>query len=122
MRAVKSKNTAPELIVRKLLHKEGFRYRLHPTDLPGCPDIVFRSKRKAIFVHGCFWHGHRCPRGGRIPKTNSDYWKNKVARNERRDQETLESLRSSGWAVLVIWECELADPESLAQKVAQFMT
>jgi DNA mismatch endonuclease (patch repair protein) len=121
MRAVKSQDTAPELVVRRMLHAAGFRYRLHPGDLPGRPDIVFRRKKQAIFVHGCFWHGHPCPRGGRAPKTNSEYWKEKLQRNERRDRKAVESLRLMGWAVLVIWECEMADVERLKQSIMQFV-
>ena len=121
MRAVKSQDTAPELVVRRMLHAAGFRYRLHPGDLPGRPDIVFRRKKKAIFVHGCFWHGHPCPRGGRAPKTNTEYWKEKIQRNERRDRKAVESLRLMGWAVLVIWECEMADVERLRQSIIQFV-
>ena len=110
MQAVKSKNTAPELIVRRFLHARGFRYRLHRKDLPGCPDLVFPSRRKVIFIHGCFWHGHDCARGARMPKTNAEYWAAKIGRNRARDAEHLKMLRSDGWRTLVLWECELRKP------------
>jgi DNA mismatch endonuclease (patch repair protein) len=107
MQAVRSKDTAPEMIVRKLLHSEGYRYRLHRSDLPGCPDIVFGTRRKVIFVHGCFWHGHKCARGARVPKSNTSYWTSKVRRNRIRDAEVVEKLAADGWCVLVLWECEM---------------
>jgi DNA mismatch endonuclease (patch repair protein) len=107
MRAVKSKDTEPEWIVRKLLHAAGYRYRLHAKELPGKPDLVFPSRRKVVFVHGCFWHGHACARGARRPKTNSEYWKGKIARNRERDEAHLIALRQGGWKVRTIWECEI---------------
>jgi|SRR5271157_3886209 len=110
MQAVKGKNTAPELVVRRFLHARGFRYRLHRKDLPGCPDLVFPSRRKVIFIHGCFWHGHDCARGARMPKTNVEYWTAKIGRNRARDAEHLKVLRSDGWRALVLWECELRRP------------
>src|SRR5690606_3067519 len=107
MRAVKSRDTKPELVVRRLLHGMGYRYRLHRPDLPGKPDIVFTSRRKVIFIHGCFWHGHDCPRGARVPATNTAYWIAKIGRNVTRDQKSLAELADAGWAALVLWECEL---------------
>lgn len=106
MQAVKGKDTGLEWKVRRLLHRAGYRYRLHRKDLPGKPDIVFPSRRKAVFVNGCFWHGHDCPRGARKPKTNTDYWLPKIERNRERDREAWAALESTGWRVLVIWECE----------------
>lgn len=106
MRSVKSKNTAPEMIVRRLAHSPGYRYRLHCSDLPGNPDMAFGPRRKLIFVHGCFWHGHTCKRGNRQPKNNPDYWRYKIQTNRERDKSTLEKLRDRGWEVLVVWECE----------------
>jgi DNA mismatch endonuclease, patch repair protein len=106
MQAVKSKNTQPEIAVRKLLHSKGYRFRLHRKDLPGKPDIIFPSRRKAIFINGCFWHGHDCARGSRIPKTNQDYWVNKVSRNKQRDVLTKTRLQRLGWTSLTVWECE----------------
>jgi DNA mismatch endonuclease, patch repair protein len=107
MRAVKSKDTRPELAVRSLLHRLGYRFRIHRKDLPGNPDIVFPSRHKVIFVHGCFWHGHNCIRGARTPVSNRNYWIAKILRNVTRDEKHLRDLESSGWHVLVLWECEL---------------
>ena len=113
MRAVHSKNTAPELVVRKLIHRLGYRFRLHRKDLPGSPDIVLPRLTKAVFVHGCFWHGHDCVRGARTPVTNRAYWVAKIARNKQRDQAARLTLRSLGWSVVVVWECKTRDLISL---------
>jgi DNA mismatch endonuclease, patch repair protein len=122
MQAVKSKNTAIEMRVRRLLYAQGYRYRLHRSDLPGCPDLVFSSRRKAIFIHGCFWHGHQCARGKRIPKTNTDYWTAKIVRNGARDATTQERLLELGWKVLIVWECELAtDTGAILKKLSRFL-
>jgi len=107
MQAVKSCNTIPEIRVRRLVHAEGYRYRLHVRLLPGCPDLVFPSRRKVIFVNGCFWHGHTCARGSRVPKANRQYWERKIARNKERDLASLNELEALGWQVLTIWECEM---------------
>jgi DNA mismatch endonuclease (patch repair protein) len=107
MRAVKGKNTKPEWVIRRLLHTAGYRYRLHVNELPGKPDLVFAGRRKVIFVHGCFWHGHNCSRGAREPKTNAAYWKAKIVGNRERDKAHLAALRRRGWKVLIIWECEI---------------
>jgi len=107
MRAVRSVDTRPEMIVRRLLHAMGYRYRLHRRDLPGAPDIVFAGRRKLIFVHGCFWHGHDCARGARMPAANADYWRSKITRNLARDADHLAALRQAGWQPLVVWECQL---------------
>ncbi|MCY4557696.1 MAG: very short patch repair endonuclease [Chloroflexi bacterium] len=120
MQAVKSKDTKPELIVRRVLHRMGYRYRLHRKDLPGKPDIVFVSRRKAIFVHGCFWHAHDCPKG-RLPKSRLDYWQPKLDRNKQRDRTKVEQLRSLGWSVLVIWQCQTADLEALSFCLQDFV-
>ena len=120
MQAVKSKDTKPELIVRRVLHRMGYRYRLHRKDLPGKPDIVFASRRKAIFVHGCFWHGHDCPKG-RLPKSRLDYWQPKLDRNKQRDRTKAEQLHSLGWSVLVIWQCQTADLEVLSLCLQDFV-
>lgn len=107
MRAVKGADTGPEIVVRKALWRVGLRYRLHAKGLPGKPDIVFPSRRIALFVHGCFWHGHAgCPRH-RIPKTRTEYWTAKISRNQKRDAETRLALEALGWKVLVVWECDL---------------
>jgi len=121
MRAVKGKDTAPEMIVRRALHSMGYRYRLHRKDLPGKPDISFIGRRKVIFVHGCFWHGHGCARGNRIPKTNTDYWMKKVTRNRERDTQSCRELVGNGWRVLVIWECELRNKNELKEKLRTFL-
>ena len=120
MQAVKSRDTGPEMVVRRLLHSLGYRYRLHRKDLPGKPDVAFLSRRKAIFVHGCFWHGHGCPKG-RLPKSRLDYWEPKLSGNKERDRRKEEELRSMGWGVLVIWQCETADLEVLARRLHGFL-
>ena len=109
MRAIKSRDTGPERAVRKILHPIAPGYRLQRKDIPGRPDIAYVGRRIAIFVHGCFWHGHGCARGGRMPKTNSAYWKQKIARNRARDAAAQAALSARGWRSLVIWECELKD-------------
>jgi DNA mismatch endonuclease (patch repair protein) len=113
MRRVKGRDTAPELKVRRILWRLGARYRLHRKDLPGKPDIVLPGRKLAIFVHGCFWHGHTCARGSRVPKANRDYWLGKVGRNRARDIETRAKLEAMGWRVLVVWECSLKDEVGL---------
>ena len=120
MQSVKSRNTGPELIVRRLLHGMGYRYRLHRKDLPGRPDIALISRRKTIFVHGCFWHGHGCPKG-RLPKSRLEYWKKKLDENKKRDRTKQEQLRSLGWRVLVIWQCETRDMDVLALRIQDFV-
>ena len=107
MRRVKGRDTGPELKVRRLLTRLGARYRLHRADLPGRPDIVLPGRRLAIFVHGCFWHGHDCPRGARVPEARRDYWTAKVAGNRARDARNLAALAGAGWRVETVWECEL---------------
>ena len=106
MRRVRTRDTGPELIVRKLLHANGYRYRLHPKGLPGRPDVVFRSRRKVIFVHGCFWHGHPGCKRATFPKTRASFWKNKLEAKRRRDAKVGAELRRMGWSTLVVWECE----------------
>lgn len=123
MRAVKSKDTKPEMVVRRLVHGLGYRYRLHVDILPGKPDLVFTKRRKVIFVHGCFWHGHDCRRGARRPTTNGEYWKAKISRNIQRDAENYCILRQKGWEVIIVWECE-TKPDSrpiLTQRVRQVL-
>ena len=121
MRAVRSRDTGPERIVRGLLRSFAPGYRLQRRDIPGQPDIAYVGAKRAIFVHGCFWHGHDCARGGRSPKTNADYWQAKLARNTARDALALQSLESLGWLALVVWECELKDREALARKLRAFV-
>ena len=113
MRAVPARNTTAELKVRRRLTAMGLRYRLHRSDLPGSPDIVFPSRRLALFVHGCFWHGHDCSRGARTPKSNVDYWQAKIARNRARDDRTAAALAAAGWRAATVWECGLKDPPAL---------
>lgn len=115
MRAVKSTNTKPEVKLRKALFALGYRYRLNVKTLPGKPDIVFPKYNTVIFVHGCFWHGHDCKRGRRIPKTNRAYWTDKIARNKARDIKHVKALADLGWRVITVWECELKtlDPASI---------
>ena len=117
MRRVKGRDTKPELIVRKALTRLGARYRLHRKDLPGAPDVVMPGRKLAIFVHGCFWHGHDCARGARVPKANRDYWLGKVGRNRERDARHLAALTALGWRVETIWECELKDGAGLEARL-----
>ncbi len=114
MRRVKGRDTTPELKVRRALTRLGARYRLHRADLPGKPDIVMPGRRLAIFVHGCFWHGHDCARGARTPQQNRDYWVAKIARNVARDAANAQALATLGWRVEVVWECELRDAAAVA--------
>lgn len=118
MRRVKGKDTTPEMVVRGALTRLGARYRLHRADLPGKPDIVMPGRRLALFVHGCFWHGHDCARGARVPKQNRDYWVAKVDRNRARDGKSRAALEAGGWRVETIWECELKDAEALEARLA----
>jgi DNA mismatch endonuclease (patch repair protein) len=123
MRAVKSSDTAPERAVRAAVRALGFarRYRLNGAHLPGKPDLVFTSMRKAVFVHGCFWHGHACKRGARQPKDNATYWRAKIGRNVARDAQTLKTLKRDGWSALIVWECETRDTERLSAKLRTFL-
>lgn len=123
MAAIKSKNTAPEVRVRKLLHAMGYRFRLHARELPGKPDIVFRPRRKAILVHGCFWHGHDAGcSDSRMPKSNRGYWGPKIIGNRERDARHLAALRDLGWDVLVLWDCETLSSEKLTKKLTTFLS
>ena len=119
MRAVKSRDTAPERAVRAMLREIAPGYRLHRADLPGKPDIVYAGRKLAIFVHGCFWHGHDCARGARAPKANADYWRAKIARNRARDLTTLAAIEAMGWRALTIHECELKDPAAIRNCLAE---
>jgi DNA mismatch endonuclease, patch repair protein len=121
MSLIRSKDTEPELLVRSLVHGMGYRYRRHDSHLPGCPDIVFKSRRRVIFVHGCFWHLHtNCP-NSRPPKSKLNYWKPKLEGNAARDKRVLGELRRLGWQQLVIWECELQDRRRLVRKIEGFL-
>lgn len=121
MRRVKGHGTKPEILVRSVIHRMGYRFRVNRRDLPGSPDIVLSRHGKAIFVHGCFWHGHTsCPRAKR-PTTNADFWNEKLDGNIQRDKRCLVELRSMGWDVLVIWQCETRKPEKLLAKLERFL-
>lgn len=109
MRAVKGRNTTPELKVRSMLHRAGYRFRLHDRKLPGQPDLVFPGRGCVLFVHGCFWHGHSCKRGARQPVSNAAYWMQKIEKNRARDAKHLAALHAAGWRTHVVWECELKD-------------
>jgi DNA mismatch endonuclease, patch repair protein len=121
MSRIRGKNTVPELKVRSLIHGLGYRFRLHSKTLPGKPDLVFPGRKKIIFVHGCFWHSHSgCPKG-KPPKSNLDFWLNKLEANKRRDAQARRSLRSQGWQVLTVWQCQLKHMELLADRIVAFL-
>lgn len=121
MRAVKGRDTTPELLVRKLLRPIAPGYRLCRRDLPGAPDIAYIGRKQAIFVHGCFWHGHNCKRGARAPKANQDYWRQKIAGNRARDKKTLALYEDMRWQTLTIWECEMRDRLALTRRLETFV-
>lgn len=121
MRRVKGRDTGPEKTVRRLLTRLGVRYRLHRKDLPGKPDIVMPGRKLALFVHGCFWHGHACARGARMPKQNADYWQAKISRNRARDEASEAALRGLGWRVETVWECEMKDEGALEERLARLL-
>ena len=120
MRQIRKTDTKPELVVRRLVHGMGYSYRLNGRDLPGTPDLVFRGRRKVIFVHGCFWHQHACSLGCKQPSANLDYWLPKLARNVERDKENLAQLANAGWDVLVIWECQTRKPALMRPVITEF--
>ena len=113
---IRSRNTQPELVVRSYLHALGYRFRIHPRDLPGRPDIILPRFKFAVWVHGCFWHSHRC-KGGKLPETNIDYWHPKLARNVSRDLKNRRNLNRLGWSNFVFWECEISSPDKLARRM-----
>lgn len=121
MRAVKSRDTKPEKEVRKIAFAAGYRFRLNGESLPGKPDIVFWRKKKVVFVHGCFWHGHGCKRGDRLPSSNAQYWAKKIARNRERDAVVRDALSRAGWQSLTIWECSLRDREAVLKMLGKFL-
>lgn len=121
MSSVKKEGTQPEMAVRQVLHRSGYRYRLHASDLPGKPDIVFRKRRKIIFVHGCFWHGHNCAHGLRQPRTNRAYWSTKIERNKKRDASIVNDLELNGWEVFTVWECETSNADELGARLKAFL-
>lgn len=119
MAKIRGKNTHPELVVRSLVHRLGFRFRLHKQELPGKPDLVFPRHRKILFVHGCFWHGHGCRRG-KMPQSRLDYWKPKIERNRTRDESNLLQLTNMGWRTLTLWECEIQDLSLIERKIKRY--
>ncbi len=123
MRQIRGKDTAPELAVRKYCRELGFAdYRIHRKDLPGKPDLAWIGRKLAIFVHGCFWHGHDCVEGIRKPKSNRDYWIPKIERNRQRDIENIAPLKAIGWKVLVVWECEISEKNFFINKLNKFLS
>ena len=121
MRAVRSQDTKPEIRVRQIVHRLGYRFRLHRRDLPGKPDLAFPSRKMAIFVHGCFWHQHKGCRRGNMPQTNTGFWRSKLERNAARDSKQLAALKTSGWRALVIWECEIKDEKRVVARLRRFL-
>jgi DNA mismatch endonuclease (patch repair protein) len=121
MRHIRSKNTSPELAVRSLVHRLGYRFRLHRKDLPGKPDLVFASRHKVIFVHGCFWHQHSGCREGKVPASRRDYWEPKLKKNQSRDTGNQKLLEDDGWEVLTVWECTLKKPKPLVKALRRFL-
>ena len=121
MSRVKGENTSPELIIRSLVHKLGYRFRLYRKELPGKPDLVFPFRKKVIFINGCFWHGHKCRRGKRKPKTNRIYWSEKIKRNIQRDRVHVKELKKMGWRSLTIWECQIRNIENLKSTINSFL-
>ena len=121
MRAIRSKDTKPELVVRRLLHGMGYRFRLHARDLKGKPDVVFRKRRAVVFIHGCYWHGHDCRVAGKPAQSNTAYWGPKIQRTRERDEATRTALEADGWRVLVVRECEAADLEAAAARLREFL-
>jgi len=121
MAAIRAKNTKPEMVVRRMIHALGYRYRLHGKNLPGKPDLVFAARKKVIFVHGCFWHMHDCRYGQVVPATRTDFWQNKRGSNVVRDRRNQEALVAQGWTALVLWECETKNIASLRLCLAMFL-
>jgi DNA mismatch endonuclease (patch repair protein) len=120
MAAIGQKNTKPEMVVRRLLHRLGYRFRIHRKDLPGKPDIVFPGRRKIVLIHGCYWHGHGC-RVGRLPKSRTEYWLPKIQANQARDSKNIASLQEAGWSVLVLWECDIRAANGLESTLSTFL-
>jgi len=120
MQAVGTRDTGPELTVRRLLHRIGYRFRLQAKELPGRPDVVFRRRRKAIFVHGCFWHGHGCEKG-RLPMSRQEFWAPKISANKARDRDAVAALEAEGWGVLTLWQCETHDMQNMERLLRGFL-
>ncbi|CAJ0693770.1 hypothetical protein R82526_04045 [Ralstonia mannitolilytica] len=121
MSRIKSKDTTPELAVRRLLHRLGYRYRLHTAHLPGKPDLVFPARKKVVFVHGCFWHGHAGCRYAKTPGSRSEFWREKMDRNRSRDQRNQKELEDLGWSVFVVWQCQLRQPANVLEELKSFL-
>jgi DNA mismatch endonuclease (patch repair protein) len=121
MSRIRKTDTNPELLVRRILHNLGYRFRLYRKDLPGCPDIVLPAHRKIIFIHGCWWHRHNCHLGRRKPKSKTGYWLPKLEANKKRDKENRRKLRGLGWKVLVIWECQIKKENQLINRITNFL-
>jgi DNA mismatch endonuclease (patch repair protein) len=122
MSRIRNRNTRPEMFVRSMVHRMGYRYRLHRKDLPGKPDLVFPKRRKVIFVHGCFFHMHDCRYGRVTPKTNAEFWQTKRLSNVERDRRNVAALKRDGWKVLEVWECQTKEPELLEKRVRKFLS
>lgn len=120
MQSVAQKNTGPEIVVRRIAHALGYRFRLHRKDLPGRPDLVFPGRRKVVFVHGCFWHGHGCPKG-RLPKSRPEFWVPKIEGNKARDLRAEQALVDLGWETLTLWQCETKTREVIEAKLREFL-
>jgi len=121
MSRIRGKDTGPEMVLRRMLHAVGYRYRLHVRALPGCPDMVFPARKKVVFVHGCFWHRHNCKYGKVMPGTRKEFWQNKFRETILRDRKNYKALKKSGWQVLVIWECQLKNPIKLKMILTKFL-
>jgi DNA mismatch endonuclease, patch repair protein len=121
MSRIRSQDTQPELRVRRLLHRLGYRYRLHGKALAGRPDLVFSARKKVVFVHGCFWHGHTCKLGDRLPKSNVEFWRSKLAKNRERDALVSQRLCEQGWSALTVWECSIRDLDALELELTTFL-
>jgi len=123
MSLVRGKDTGPEILVRRIVHSLGYRYRMHVHELPGCPDLVFPGRQCIILIHGCFWHQHKCKMGNRMPKSRINFWRTKLEANKRRDAKQRRSLRSLGWRILTIWECQLSPRkvEKLGERLIEFL-
>lgn len=121
MSRIKKYDTKPEVAVRRIIHRLGYRFRLYRNDLPGCPDIVLPRHKKVVFVHGCWWHRHNCHYGTRVPRSRRDYWLPKLKRNKERHKSNVRMLRKQGWQVLTIWECQIRDIEKVTQRISSFL-
>ncbi|MGZ8910679.1 MAG: very short patch repair endonuclease [Methylococcaceae bacterium] len=122
MARIRSQNTAPEIKLRKLIFSMGFRYRLHYKGLPGRPDIIFPGKKKVIFMHGCFWHGHPNCRASKLPQTRKDFWESKIHTNKERDKRNIMELEKLNWKVLVVWQCELKNLSNIQEIIRLFLS